>query len=267
MASDRWSHVVAAPIFATRPPLSRQTSRRTRHHPAMAAEAAPSFLRCREEPGSRSQLRLMIAGGTWSVRYSRFDGGSCKPGRSQKLPQRMSFPGLGGKAEHRRGHEIRQPVRIGRMSFGDIAADHCLGGEMTGARRVPRVAIVTVRAFHDEASRGGRIGGVKAGSFLQNGSKTQSHGPVTAKQAGERKRMSGAVAVQHTVIERGLASERGIEAGRINAERLRDVRDTDTVISMRMEKALRDRHRVVRVEATWATSGSMRFCSQSYTYP
>lgn len=153
------------------------------------------------------------------------------------------------------------------MSFRDVGADHRFGGTIMSARRFPCLAIKATDALHDKASWRGRISSIMARSLLQNQGETVRHRQVTTKKAGKRKRVSGPVTFQHTAIQRSLAAECSIEAGRIYTKRLRDAGDTHGVITMSVEKALRDADRSVQVELTRTAPRSQFLCSNNYKSP
>jgi hypothetical protein len=68
-------------------------------------------------------------------------------------------------------------------------------------------------------------------------------------------------------IEAGLVAEGGVEAGRVDAEGVGDVRDTDGVVAAGVEEALGGGDRLIRIEAAGTSAGSGAICRQRYKTP
>jgi hypothetical protein len=72
----------------------------------------------------------------------------------------------------------------------------------------------------------------------------------------ERHAVGAGVALKDTSIEPGLAPEGSVEAGRIDAERVREIGDADVVVAARVKQALGDGDSVLRVKAARAAAGA-----------
>jgi hypothetical protein len=75
-----------------------------------------------------------------------------------------------------------------------------------------------------------------------------------------RRQLSFRVPLKHPLKEGSFAALSGIEAGRLDSERVGQRGDPDTVIAMRMEETLADRDARVGIEGSGASSPA-QFCS------
>ncbi|VTN08897.1 Uncharacterised protein [Raoultella terrigena] len=122
-------------------------------------------------------------------------------------------------------------------------------------------------ALKHHASGGRRVGNVAPCRIVQHGHQTLHHRTVIAQKFRKGNRPGAAIAIQHAVIKAELAAKRGVEAGRIDAERLCQVGNADRVIAPRVKKVLRNFNGLQRIKLTRASRGAALFCSIHYITP
>ncbi len=116
--------------------------------------------------------------------------------------------------------------------------DHLFRAEVE--RRGPpraRVPIAAAGAFQHEAAARGGIDDALRGRLLRQGSGL-SDGPVGAQDIVEGIGPGLDPMIQNAGVQAGLVAKGGVEARRVDPQRLGDVGDADGVVSARVEEML-----------------------------
>src|SRR5699024_3337654 len=112
--------------------------------------------------------------------------------------------------------------------------------------------------------RSGGIGDITTGSLLQQRQKAVGNGAIGPQQVRERNRALLGVAFEDAGVEPELAAEGGVEARRIDAQRIGDLGHADGLVAAGMKQTLGDGDRLVRIEAPWPTAPTRIFCNGHY---
>ena len=129
----------------------------------------------------------------------------------------MPIAGLGRESRHGRADEIGQTLGVLGVTGGDVVTNYVLCGDITGTRRLARLAIVAAGSFQHQAAGSGGIGGVPPGSLLQHGCERLGHRTVRAQDVCEGNGPGVGPAIENAAVETSLVAEGGVEAGRVDA--------------------------------------------------
>src|SRR5690606_7674323 len=153
-----------------------------------------------------------------------------------------------------------------RVTFCDVATDQVLRGSMIGARFLARARIAASNSFKDQAARSAGIGHVAAGGIFQDRDQRFSRRSIGAQQLRKRDGAGLRVAFKDAFVEAGFTSKGGVEARRIDADRLSDIGDAHRVVASRMEQLLGDVDSFIRIETPRSSTRTF-ICSYHYETP
>ncbi len=174
----------------------------------------------------------------------------------QKPVKAVPVTGFRGQTCHHGTDEIRQTLGFLWIAGSNVVADHILGRIMEDTSSFACSPIIAAGPFQYETAGGVGICGVMAGGFLQHCSKSLCDRTIRTQKFWERYGTGSSVTVENACVEPRLAAEGGVEAGRVDAKRVSDVRDADGVVTARMEQTLSCGDRLRGVKATWPAAGA-----------
>lgn len=153
------------------------------------------------------------------------------------------------------------------MSSGDEPANGLLGGGRESAGGLSRLGVVAARTFDRKAAGLLRVASVATRGLLQQSGQRFGHRATRLQDRAQGNAFGVGIAVEDAGKEPGLAPESGVEAGRIDAERLREVGDADRVVAARVKQALGRGDGLLGIEAARATARTRLICSHEYKMP
>lgn len=175
----------------------------------------------------------------------------------------MPAAGLGGESSHCGADKVHHATGVFRVTGGDVAANHFFRGSVKDSGGLARLPIIAAGSFQYETAVAVGIGSVLASGLLEQQCKRVGYRAIRIQKVCKTDRAGAGVPVENACVEARLATEGGVETGRVDAESIGQVRDADGVVAVDVEQALGDSNRLVEIETTGAAAWTRVICSDN----